>query len=448
MSMEADKPRTNSHDGATSMMSMASARRRAEQFAVAADGSATTALDAETQTFLQLVEQLRTLEVPAPDPAFTTHLRTQLMAAAGEELVTAPISRAPAARSRSAQPHTRRVVSLAASVCIVMGSGMGVAAASQSALPGDALYPLKRGIENVAVSIASGPAGRGHEYVAAAGTRLTESQALVITRSDDPATSALVSTTLGDFRSEAQHGADDLITAYNDDLGDASIVELRSFANNSAQQLQALGMTVPSDVRRDVLRAARKLTSIDKAARRACLTCSTLAPITLSGQFSALQQAVKEGAPSLAPGQSTQPGDGQANPTSSQSDFPNSSGPQQHQHGHPTGILSTLPTVSGGPGVQSPSDSPQVSGPTQPETSDLPSTTASTPSTSGLPTITSITAPTITGPPPSITSLPTSVTVPSVSVTVSVSVTASVPSISLPESAPSSSPPSATLELP
>jgi Domain of unknown function (DUF5667) len=417
------------------MMSMASARRRAEQFAVAADGFATTALDAETQTFLQLVEQLRTLEVPAPDPAFTAHLRTQLMAAAGEELVAAPISRAPATRPRSAEPRSRRIVSIAASVCIVMGSGMGVAAASQSALPGDALYPLKRGIENVAVSIASGPADRGHEYVVAAGTRLTESQALVITRSDDPSTSALVSTTLGDFRSEAQHGADELITAYNNDRGDASILELRNFANDSAQQLQALGMTVPSDVRRDVLLAARKLTFIDKRARVACSTCSALAPITLSGQFSALQHAVKDGAPWLAPGLSGQPGHGQSDPTSWASTFPNSGGPQQHQPGQPTGALPTLPTVSGAPGVQSPSDSPQVSGPTQQATSDLPSTSALTPSLSGLPTVTSITAPTITGSPPSITTLPTSVTVPSV--TVSVSVTASVPSVTLPDVAPS-----------
>jgi hypothetical protein len=420
------------------MMSMASARRRAEQFAAAADGSATTALDAETQTFLQLVEQLRTLDVPAPDPAFTADLRMQLMAAAGEELVAAQIARAPAARLRSTEPRSRRVVSLAASVCIVMGSGMGVAAASQSALPGDALYPLKRGIENVAVSIASGPAGRGHEYVVAAGTRLTESQALVITRSDDPGTSALVSTTLGDFSTEAQHGADELIAAYDDNLGDASIVELRNFANDSAQRLQALGLTVPSNVRRDVLRAAHKVTVIDKAARGACSTCSTLAPITLSGQFAALRQAVKEGAPSVAPGQ---PGHDPSGATSSLSNSPNSDGQPQHQHGPPTAILPTLPTVSGAPGVQPPSNSPQQSNPTQPTSSDLPSTTVPTPSTSTLPTVPSITAPTSTGPLPSITSVPTSVTVPtvSISVTVSVSVTASVPSISLPTT---------TLELP
>ncbi len=285
------------------MMSSASTRKRAEEFAAAVDGRFVSVPD-ETRTFLALVEQLRDLDTPRPDPGFAVDLRAKLVAAAQTELTSSPVdSRSTDRRSGRLEPRRRRLMSVAASVCIMAGSGVGAAAASQSALPGDALYPVKRGIERVELSIAGSSSERGQEYLESADTRLTEIQGLALTRPDDIETPALIGQTLDEFSAQATAGADSLIRAYHRESSEQSIVDLREFTDESAAKLDVLGEAIPAEARLELLAAAETLTSIDAAAREACPACSALTPLTLTGELAAFQREISNPAP--APGQPT-----------------------------------------------------------------------------------------------------------------------------------------------
>ena len=54
-----------------------------------------------------------------------------------------------------------------------------MAAASSDALPGDSLYPLKRGMEDISLGMANGDADRGEAYLDQASTRLSEARRLM-----------------------------------------------------------------------------------------------------------------------------------------------------------------------------------------------------------------------------------------------------------------------------
>ncbi len=375
------------------MMSLATERRRADQFATAADGHAHVKLDAETQDFLALVGRLRATTGPRPDPQFADELRFSLMTAASTELVAAPVERSSSARARGRRVPGLRVLPVAASVCIITASGMGVAAASQAALPGDALYPIKRGIENITVSIAGSPFDRGHAYVNEATTRLDEAQALAITRADDPRSATLIASTLTTFVGEAHSAALQLLTAYRQDSGRQSIADLRTFTIDSAEQLQSLSTSVqsmptsvPPAVADQLTRAGQVVTRIDRMARVTCSACSTLAPLTVGQVMEWLQDSLGISGSPPSPGHKPHgPG-----PT------PHTGHQGKHQHGTPqrvptSGITSVsptqvqTPTASGVTTTGSPSVTDQTTAPTTPSAStSTPSVSASV--TSGTPT--------------------------------------------------------------
>jgi Domain of unknown function (DUF5667) len=435
------------------MMSMADARRQAAEFAAAADGHATATLDAETQAFLSIVAQLRALDAPVPSPTFTATLRSQLLAAASAVLVAAPVERPPAPPAQPPKPRRRRILSVAASLCILAGSGMGVAAASQSALPGDVLYPVKRGIEDVGVSVASVPAARGHEYIDSASTRLSEVQALAITRADDPSTAALIAATLADFDGEAKNGSRDLIAAYHQDSSDVYIVDLRTFASDSAQKLRVLGTTVPADARDDVLGAARTIVAIDSAASTACPWCGSFQPITMSGDFAALQQGVTGALVPLAPVETGVSGRRFPGVTSPTLLAPRGQAVGQDLLTAPPLLLPPVAAPGELPSPQAGNPAQQVSPtvttsalPTSPliTTSLSPSTTvpATTVSTTTLPPTTPITTtlPTTTIP---TTTLPTT-TIPTTTLPTTTLPTTTLPTTTLPSSEPTTTLPTDT----
>jgi hypothetical protein len=65
------------------------------------------------------------------------------------------------------------------SVGVAAGAFGGVAAASSDALPGDSLYGLKRGIEDVKLTLADDNTDRGELYLDQASTRLSEARQLM-----------------------------------------------------------------------------------------------------------------------------------------------------------------------------------------------------------------------------------------------------------------------------
>ncbi len=272
------------------MMQLAGARRRADEFARAVDGPAARSVADEHRVFLDLVEQLRATDGPMMRPEFATDLRARLLDAAPAALAETTHDRGrDATLVRFPVSPRRRTASAAAAACLVVASGVGVAAASQSALPGDALYPLKRGIERAELRFAGSAAARGGEYLDQASTRLSEATDLSRGHSGDPTTPALVIKTLTDFIQESNAGGDALLSAYNEDHSAGSIARLRDFTAQSARELEALTNAVPEDAAQVLADAASTVSRIDQQAEAACPQCSSLPSLQLSSVLNSLQ---------------------------------------------------------------------------------------------------------------------------------------------------------------
>ncbi|HLL33617.1 MAG TPA: DUF5667 domain-containing protein [Streptomyces sp.] len=197
------------------MIANVSAHRRANAFAQAleeqsdrgpaaeqSEGSPPAPAAAE-QTgqarLLTLASGLDALPRPKLDPEVKAVQRAQLVAAfeamlqEGTAAGEAADPSVPEQRSRGRgahragslgrfRPRSRLAKSLTAGglgVSVAAGALGGVAAASSDALPGDSLYGLKRGIEDVRRGLADGDDERGRVYLDQASTRLGEARRLM-----------------------------------------------------------------------------------------------------------------------------------------------------------------------------------------------------------------------------------------------------------------------------
>jgi len=183
-----------------------SAHRRANAFAqaledrtsegAAAEQPEASAEPAEQGRLLALANGLGELPKPEMDPEVKVVQRAQLVAAmeamlAGGDAAaspTVPEQRAPgkgahrASPLRKLRPRSRWTKGLAAgglTVGVAAGAFGGVAAASSDALPGDSLYGLKRGMEDIKLGMADDDADRGGLYLDQASTRLSEARRLM-----------------------------------------------------------------------------------------------------------------------------------------------------------------------------------------------------------------------------------------------------------------------------
>ena len=157
------------------MTTLFRARQRAEEFAARVDAPAAPlravrsesgAGERETDRLVGVVTSLRRQAEahggPVPRAAFTTELRERLMVEAAVALTPrqAALTLPPRTRSRT----ERRLVA-AASAVVLLGGTAGMAAAAQHALPGEALYPIKRGIEKAEAGLATTSVGRGRDLL-------------------------------------------------------------------------------------------------------------------------------------------------------------------------------------------------------------------------------------------------------------------------------------------
>lgn len=198
------------------MIANVSAHRRANAFAQALEelsdqgtaaeqpeGSAPAPAAEQTDQgrLLSLATGLDELPKPELDPEVKVVQRAQLVAAmeamlrdgtlAGREAKDSSVPEQRAGKARGAhrasplgklRPRSRLTKGLAAgglSVGVAAGAFGGVAAASSDALPGDSLYGLKRGIEDVKLTLADDTDDRGRLYLDQASTRLSEARRLM-----------------------------------------------------------------------------------------------------------------------------------------------------------------------------------------------------------------------------------------------------------------------------
>ncbi|MFF8916769.1 DUF5667 domain-containing protein [Streptomyces sp. NPDC015032] len=255
------------------MIANVSAHRRANAFAqvleeqslhgAAAVQSEEPAEPADHGPLLALANGLGELPRPELDPEVKVVQRAQLVAAMEAMFAeggastgpTVPEQRAKGAHRasplRKLRPRSRWTKGLAAgglTVGVAAGAFGGVAAASSDALPGDSLYGLKRGMEDIHRGMASGDADRGEVYLDQASTRLSEARRLMErARSGDLDHEQLgeVRRTLNGMTHDATEGHRLLHAAYQRDGAIGPIQTLESFSRSHRDSWSSLRDRLP-----------------------------------------------------------------------------------------------------------------------------------------------------------------------------------------------------------
>ncbi|MFL6106028.1 MAG: DUF5667 domain-containing protein [Marmoricola sp.] len=289
------------------MIRLSPARRAAEEFASVVDGPRGAVADRYAE-LLSTVAVLREQEIPAPRADFVADLRMRLMDAADTLLLPADAELAPVLPLSAPSNRRQRRISVAAAAFVVIGGTAGVAAAAESSLPGDALYPLKRGIESAQVSLNSSDSGKGQDLLRQASTRLDEVDGLI----DSDSSSSEISHTLSSFERSATDGADLLFVAYQRNGDPQDITRLRTMLGSQLNTLDKLSGKAPKGSKSAFDSARAMLSDLDLQASTLCASCgpqgSTQATLTsaqalnslLSGPITQAQQAAAEAAANSA----------------------------------------------------------------------------------------------------------------------------------------------------
>ena len=152
------------------------------------------------------------------------------------------------------RPKTRLTKGLAAGglgVGVAASAFGGMAAASTDALPGDTLYGLKRGMEDIQLDLAGDDADRGSVFLDHASTRLQEARRLMEPdRAGQLDHEALgeVRRTLGGMRHDASEGHRLLRSAYEKDGDIGRMQSLSSFSKSHRETWSQLRQRLPSQL--------------------------------------------------------------------------------------------------------------------------------------------------------------------------------------------------------
>jgi hypothetical protein len=170
-----------------------------------------------------------------------------------------------------------------ASAAVLLGGTAGMATAAQHAMPGEALYPIKRGIEKAEAGLSLGSAARGRDLLHQATGRLGEADGLV---GRDPSTATLqVPATISTFTDQATRGSDLLMASYAENGDPETIATVREFAAGSLSAVEALTRTAPEEAQPALRDAALALRDIDTRASRLCVSCADLPVLDLPQAF-------------------------------------------------------------------------------------------------------------------------------------------------------------------
>jgi hypothetical protein len=254
-------------------------RRRAAEFDAVVEGtSAHGAHGGRYDDLIELVGALRAVPEPEPRPDFVTELRARLVASAeAMPARDAASDRADRLRLRSPDPGRvrnpkERRAAIAVGTLALVGATTTLSVVAQGALPGDVLYPLKRGIENAHAGISIGDDNKGDALLSNASTRLDEVADLARAGGDENADA--ISDTLDDFTQQATEASDHLLAAYADNGDQSAITDLRSFTATSMRELADLDGKLPASAEDEWELAVTTLVSIDDEARLACPACA------------------------------------------------------------------------------------------------------------------------------------------------------------------------------
>jgi len=277
-------------------------RRRADEFdALLSNPVLEKAAGSQYAELLELVGGLRSVPPVSAREDFVSELRSQLVVEAAR--MARPVvddeMRLRLTPRRRQGARERRAATVLGGFAIVAATG-SMAMASQSALPGDVLYPVKRAIENAQTNLQSDDAAKAQTLIAHAERRLQEAEQLTAEGAD----AATVAATLQDFTDQSNQATELALDDYAATGDQEAIGELRSFADDSMDDLDELGDVVPADARPALITAAQSVLQLDSAAFQICPTCGD-GPVTELPEFAL--QSVELGAQDLVELLSLQP---------------------------------------------------------------------------------------------------------------------------------------------
>ncbi|MEU4297521.1 DUF5667 domain-containing protein [Kitasatospora aureofaciens] len=213
------------------------AEQRRAANAESANAASTEAGSVAMAELVGLADALGGLPGPALDREVRTVQRAQLMAAFEQAFAGGPGAAVPRQRRHRTirtAPRGRwsRRFAIGGLVAgLAVGSLAGAAAASSSALPGDTLYGMKRGLEGLRLDLADSDSERGRLLLDNAATRLGEANALVgqpgSATALSPATVDRVRRALDDMHADALRGRDLLRSVYR---SNGSLEPMRALA--------------------------------------------------------------------------------------------------------------------------------------------------------------------------------------------------------------------------
>ncbi|MGJ9422094.1 DUF5667 domain-containing protein [Aeromicrobium sp. CF3.5] len=227
----------------------------------------------DVDALLRTAELLTRSAAIQPTEQFTSDLRARLMTEAADVLVAVPATsgtdRRVAGNVAPAQsPRRRRLAGLAAAI-VASTATVGLVSSSASAVPGDVLYPVKRGVESVQLAVHRDDAGRGQTQLDQASERLLEAWTLDSTGHDDRVAEALDA-----FSEQATDGSTALFEAY-DSEGDAGRVDaVTTFATGSSDTLVNMSENLPADAQAALESATETVLGLAERAGTLCTSCA------------------------------------------------------------------------------------------------------------------------------------------------------------------------------
>jgi hypothetical protein len=259
-------------------------RRRAERFAQLLDEAnggrrhhVRSTYDEELTGLVALGKRVSsTVPTTDPDSDFRSSLRAMLVATAEREGIgstavpaaetggrtaragrrgTTPVS--PTVRGKQRRARARRCVVVGVAAGAIAVSGMS--AASESALPGDALYGMKRSTERAQLALTSSELSKGQLFLEFARTRLAEAEAV---RGDTVGFAAV----LDDMDADTSQGIKLLATSAAQRRDPMALDTIDAFQTAQHRQVSALLRGATSAER---ARVAKSLTLLDSIQARA-----------------------------------------------------------------------------------------------------------------------------------------------------------------------------------
>jgi hypothetical protein len=350
-----------------------SAHRRANAFAQALEeqspqGAAAVqpeepAEQADRGTLLALANGLGELPKPELDPEVKVVQRAQLVAAMETMFAEGGASTGPtvpeqrgkgahrASPLRKLRPRSRWAKGLTAgglTVGVAAGALGGVAAASSDALPGDSLYGLKRGMEDISLGMTNGDADRGEAYLDQASTRLSEARRLMErARAGDMDHESLseVRRTLNGMKHDATEGHRLLHSAYQQGGSIGPIQTLDSFSRSHRESWSSLRDRLPVQLT-DI---GAKVSSVFEAMEQEVAPLQSLLPRTPGRSAESKRSGTPQDGHGLsgtdrpAPTASAPPGGPAVNGTTPKPSGSVSSPAEGVLHGGTDGLLDGLP---------------------------------------------------------------------------------------------------------